>query len=110
MPSTTYPYEVKRTSLAMLQSLKEKWRVSIKAQIKRLADLELIPEGYSTDLYKLYSAKGWNREEPLDQQWPISEPQSLANAMNLIADSGVRTKADLLAVGISRCRPATSRT
>jgi hypothetical protein len=54
--------------------------------------------GYSTDLYKLYSAKGWNREEPLDQEWPISEPRSLANAMNLIADSGVRTKADLLAV------------
>jgi Zn-dependent peptidase ImmA (M78 family)/transcriptional regulator with XRE-family HTH domain len=98
LPSTTYPYEVKRTSLAMLQSLKEKWRVSIKAQIKRLADLELIPEGYSTDLYKLYSAKGWNREEPLDQEWPISEPRSLANAMNLIADSGVRTKTDLLAV------------
>jgi Zn-dependent peptidase ImmA (M78 family)/transcriptional regulator with XRE-family HTH domain len=98
LPSTTYPYEVKRASLAMLQSLKEKWRVSIKAQIKRLADLELIPEGYSTDLYKLYSAKGWNREEPLDQEWPISEPRSLANAMNLIADSGVRTKADLLAV------------
>ncbi|UPJ83221.1 ImmA/IrrE family metallo-endopeptidase [Bradyrhizobium sp. 183] len=98
LPSTTYPYEVKRTSLAMLQSLKAKWRVSIKAQIKRLSDLELIPEGYSTDLYKLYSAKGWNREEPLDQEWPISEPRSLANAMNLIADSGVRTKADLLAV------------
>ena len=98
LPSTTYPYEVKRTSLAMLQSLKEKWRVSIKAQIKRLSDLELIPEGYSTDLYKLYSAKGWNREEPLDREWPISEPRSLANAMNLIADSGVRTKADLLAV------------
>jgi Zn-dependent peptidase ImmA (M78 family)/transcriptional regulator with XRE-family HTH domain len=98
LPSTTYPYEVKRTSLAMLQSLKEKWRVSIKAQIKRLADLELIPEGYSTDLYKLYSAKGWNREEPLDHEWPITEPRSLANAMNLIADSGVRTKADLLAV------------
>jgi hypothetical protein len=72
--------------------------VSIKAQIKRLSDLELIPEGYSTDLYKLYSAKGWNREEPLDQEWRISEPRSLANAMNLIADSGVRTKADLLAV------------
>jgi Zn-dependent peptidase ImmA (M78 family)/transcriptional regulator with XRE-family HTH domain len=98
LPSTTYPYEVRRASLAMLQTLKEKWRVSIKAQIKRLADLDQIPEGYATDMYKLYSAKGWNREEPLDHQWPIPEPRNLANAMNLIADSGVRTKADLLSV------------
>lgn len=98
LPSTTYPYEVRRPSLAMLQTLKERWRVSIKAQIKRLADLEVIPEGHDIDLYKLYSAKGWNREEPLDRLWPISEPRTLANALNLIANSGVRTKADLLAV------------
>src|SRR6202012_424169 len=32
LPSTTYPYEVKRKSLAELQGLKAKWRVSIKAQ------------------------------------------------------------------------------
>ena len=98
LPSTTYPHEVKRPSLAMLQTLKERWRVSIKAQIKRLADLEHIPPDHAIDLYKLYSAKGWNREEPLDRQWPLSEPHNLANAMNLIADSGIRTKADLLAV------------
>jgi Zn-dependent peptidase ImmA (M78 family)/transcriptional regulator with XRE-family HTH domain len=98
LPSTTYPHEVKRPSLAMLQTLKEKWRVSIKAQIKRLADLDHIPQDHAIDLYKLYSAKGWNREEPLDRQWPLSEPRNLASAMNLIADSGVRTKADLLAV------------
>jgi hypothetical protein len=82
----------------MLQTLKERWRVSIKAQIKRLVDLELIPEGSDVDLYKLYSAKGWNREEPLDHLWPLTEPRTLANALELIADSGVRTKADLLAV------------
>ena len=98
LPSTTYPHEVKRPSLAMLQTLKEKWRVSIKAQIKRLADLEHIAPDHAIDLYKLYSAKGWNREEPLDRQWPLSEPRNLANAMNLIADSGIRTKGDLLAV------------
>lgn len=98
LPSTTYPREVKRPSLAVLETLKERWRVSIKAQIKRLKDLELIPEGYDVDLYKLYSAKGWNREEPLDDAWPLTEPRILANALNLIADAGVRTKADLLAV------------
>jgi Zn-dependent peptidase ImmA (M78 family) len=98
LPSTTYPHEVPRPSLAALLSLKERWRVSVKAQIKRLATLEIIAEEYATDLYKLYSAKGWNREEPLDREWVVTEPRIMADAMNLIAISGVRTKADLLAV------------
>lgn len=98
LPSTTYPLEVPRPSLAAFQTLKERWRVSIKAQIKRLVDLEMIPEYHATQLYKLYSAKGWTKEEPLDREWPISEPRLLRDSLNIIVSSGVRTKADLLAV------------
>lgn len=98
MPATTYSYEVKSASLASLLSLKERWRVSVKAQIRRLSDLDIIPEDHTTSLYKLYSAKGWNREEPLDRNWPISEPTLLANALQLIVDSSVRSKSDLLSV------------
>lgn len=98
MPATSYSYEVKSASLASLLSLKERWRVSVKAQIRRLSDLEIIPLDHVTSLYKLYSAKGWNREEPLDRNWPISEPTLLANALQLIVDSSVRSKSDLLSV------------
>lgn len=98
MPSTSYPIEVRNPSLASLLTLKERWRVSIKAQIRRLADLEVIPPEFATHLYKLYSAKGWSREEPLDRQWELSEPRVLRDALQLIVDEGVRTKADLLAV------------
>ncbi|MEY9499341.1 Zn-dependent peptidase ImmA (M78 family) [Bradyrhizobium elkanii] len=98
LPSTTYPHEVRRPSLAALLSLKERWRVSVKAQIKRLSGLDIIPETHATDLYKLYSAKGWNREEPMDREWLVPEPRSLADAMNIVVDSGLRTKADLLPV------------
>ncbi|RWC25481.1 XRE family transcriptional regulator [Mesorhizobium sp.] len=98
MPSTSYPHEVRRPSLSSFLSLKERWRVSIKAQIHRLADLEIIPSEYVVDLYKLHSAKGWTREEPLDREWQLSEPRLLRDALNLIVSSGVRTKDDLLAV------------
>lgn len=98
LPSSSYPHEVARPSLAALLSLKERWRVSIKAQIKRLTDLDIIPEDHKVDLYKLYSAKGWNREEPLDWEWPVTEPRLLNDSLNLIVSSGVRTKTDLLAV------------
>lgn len=97
LPSTTYPHEVRHPSLAMFTRLKERWRVSIKAQIKRLSDLEIIPEDFARQLYKLYSAKGWSKGEPLDQQWPLTEPKALRDSFNLIVDNGVRGKADLLA-------------
>ena len=99
MPSTTFPLEVRTPSLAALVPLKERWRVSIKAQIKRLSDLDLLPEAQGTHLYKLYSAKGWSKEEPLDRgRWELQQPRLLTDALNLIVDSGVRSKADLLAV------------
>lgn len=97
MPSTTYPHEVAHPSLAMLTRLKERWRVSIKAQIKRLSDLEIIPEDFARQLYKLYSAKGWSKGEPLDQHWPVTAPKALRDSLNLIVDHGVREKEDLLA-------------
>ena len=97
LPSTSYPHEVRRCSLAVLANLKERWRVSIKAQIKRLSDLEIIPEELSRQLYKLYSAKGWSKGEPLDQHWSIQQPRALRDSLNLIVDNGVRSKADLLA-------------
>jgi Zn-dependent peptidase ImmA (M78 family)/transcriptional regulator with XRE-family HTH domain len=106
MPSTTYPLEVRRPSLAVLASLKERWRVSIKAQIKRLSDLDIIPEDLSRQLYKLYSAKGWaSKGEPLDQHWPVQEPRALRDSLNLIVDNGVRSKADLLATEFTISAP-----
>jgi Zn-dependent peptidase ImmA (M78 family) len=98
LPETTYVHEVQHYSLAGLLSVKERWRVSVKAQIRRLLDLEVIPEHYGTQLYKSYSANGWNKVEPLDRDWPVPEPTVLRNALNLIVESGTRTKEDLLAV------------
>ena len=98
LPSTTYPMEARLASLASLSTLKERWHVSIKAQIKRLQDLEVIPAEAATHLYKMYSSKGWSRGEPLDNQWPPIEPRALSDALHLIVDEGVRSKADLLGV------------
>jgi len=98
LPSTTFSVEMRAPSLDRLVVAKERWRVSVKAQIKRLADLEAIPGEYATHLYKIYSAKGWSKEEPFDRQWVPSQPRMLHDALHLIVDEGVRSKADLMAV------------
>lgn len=101
LPSTTYPVEMRFPSLATMVTAKERWRVSIKAQIKRLADLDVIQSDFATHLYKLYSAKGWSKEEPFDRQWAPGEPRVLRDALHLIVDEGVRSKSDLLALEFS---------
>lgn len=98
MPSTSYPSEIIHPSLATLRSLKGRWFVSIKAQIKRLSDLKMIDKDHATYLYKLYSQKGWSRAEPLDNEFSLQQPRTLTDAMNLIVDSNTRTRRDLLAV------------
>lgn len=98
MPAKTYPYELPNFSLASMLSMKGRWRVSIKAQIVRLKQLEIIDPDYAVQLYKLYSAKGWSKEEPLDRDWPIPSPRLLREAVQLIVSSGVRRKEDLTAV------------
>ncbi len=98
MPSTSYPIALREPSLAAFMTQKESWRVSIKAQIKRLFDLDIISTELSTHLYKLYSAKGWSRGEPFDDVWSLQQPRLLRDALNLIVDQNVRSKADLLAV------------
>jgi Zn-dependent peptidase ImmA (M78 family)/DNA-binding transcriptional regulator YdaS (Cro superfamily) len=98
MPLTTYVPEVPNYSLAGLLSLKDRWRVSVKAQIMRLVDLEIIPQDHATQFYKTYSAKGWNRQEPMDKEWAVPKPRMLHDALCLIVDSGTRSKDDLLSV------------
>jgi Zn-dependent peptidase ImmA (M78 family)/transcriptional regulator with XRE-family HTH domain len=96
MPSTAYPLDARFYSLTSFASLKERWRVSIKAQIKRVVDLDIIDAEFATHLYKLYSAKGWSKGEPLDRYWDMQQPRLLSDAFHLIVDSGARRKSDLL--------------
>lgn len=96
MPSTSYPLEVSEVSLSTFVVLKERWKTSVKSQIKRLSDLDIISKEYSVHLYKLYSAKGWSRGEPYDDVWSLQEPRALRDAITLIVDENVRTKEDLL--------------
>ncbi|SEL28761.1 helix-turn-helix domain-containing protein [Pacificibacter marinus] len=98
MPETSYIRDLPNFSLAGMLTVKERWRVSIKAQISRLRSLGLIDSDDATRMYKTYSAKGWSRVEPLDREWKLPQPQLLKDAFQLIVDSGTRTKEDLLAV------------
>ncbi len=97
MPADSFALAARSPTLGGLLILKDRWRVSVKAMIRRCRDLDLIVKDEAVQLYKYYSAKGWNREEPMDRTVPVSQPRLLAKALTMLVDTRTRSKADLLA-------------
>ncbi len=97
MPESSYPNDVQLYTLPEFEVLKDRWKVSIKAQIRRLQELRVFDADYARHLFKIYSSKGWNKGEPFDSAWPIPKPRVLAEAMNAIVDAQILSKAELLA-------------
>ncbi|OYX46999.1 MAG: DNA-binding protein [Alphaproteobacteria bacterium 32-64-14] len=96
LPHTVYPGETRFHSLAEFEALKDRWKVSIKAQIKRLSDLDILDPASARTLYKSYSARGWSKGEPLDDVWAVPRPRALSEALNAVVDAQLRTKTELL--------------
>lgn len=96
MPSDRYADELGAPTLNSMLIQKDRWKVSIKAQIKRVQDLEMLDSDDARFLYKSYSARGWSRGEPLDDEWSLQRPRMLAESLNAIVDSQTRSKEELL--------------
>jgi transcriptional regulator with XRE-family HTH domain len=74
----TFELGIRRTALgiAELQSLKQKYGMSMQAWIYRAKDLEIISEGTATGLFRQFRAMGRNREEPWDA-YPPERPMRM---------------------------------
>lgn len=55
-----------RVTLATLARLKERWGVAVKAMVVRLQQLHRIDMDQARSLYKQISARGWNKDEPVE--------------------------------------------
>lgn len=65
--------------------LKERWRVSLAAIIRRAAELSLIGGAEYLRLYKELSAKGWVKHEP--HEFEQEPPEILPRAFDLLRES-----------------------
>lgn len=99
LPAEGFGAEVWSPSLPAFVSLKERWKTSVGAMIMRCANLEIISDEHKQRLFKHYSAKGWRKHEPLDDQGelPIEQPRLLSRSIRLLCDERVYTKPELLA-------------
>lgn len=96
MPAESFASEVWSPSLNAFLALKERWKVSVGAMMMRSANLGITSEEYERRLWKHYSARGWRKNEPLDDTLTSEEPRLLARSVRLLVEEGVRSKDDLL--------------
>nr|WP_295888610.1 ImmA/IrrE family metallo-endopeptidase [uncultured Devosia sp.] len=94
LPGAQFPLDVTDTTMWGLERLKTRWKVSMKAQIMRLRQLEIISSETATRLFKSYSAKGYSKGEPYDDVWPLQKPSLLADIFRALIESGM-SKAEL---------------
>ena len=95
MPAESFRADVWMTALEPLLSLKERWRVSVAAMIKRCDDLGMIDETHVRRLWISYNRR-WKQAEPLDDEIPIESPRLLKACFNLLIDAKLKTKAEIL--------------
>jgi len=76
--------------------LKKKWHVSIGAMLHRACELEIITQNQYQYNLRIMNSRNERVNEPLDNVIPRTYPSLLSNAINLLIDNKVFTKASLI--------------
>jgi Zn-dependent peptidase ImmA (M78 family) len=97
LPAESFAAEIWSPALNNFLVIKERWKVSIGAMIKRCSALGMMmTEEYERRLWKHYSARGWRKDEPLDDVLPVENPRLIARSVRLLIDEKVRRRNELL--------------
>lgn len=97
MPEMGYAKDLRYTNIDGFKALKQKWGVSISAQIMRCAQLNIIPEKIKQYLFIHLSKKGWRTNEPFDDIMPLEVPNLLKAATKMLVENIGITKDELSA-------------
>lgn len=89
LPAKTFSDELYSPSLDGFRTLKEKWRVSIGAMIKRAAQLGIIGEAHERRLWMNIGRRKWRTKEPLDDTLKPEQPCFLRRSVELLITKGI---------------------
>lgn len=84
LPAASYLREFRYPTLEILKILKERWKVSIKAQIFRCKELRLINENSARNFYVNIAKRKWTKIEPLDNEIPAEEPKVIRETLKIL--------------------------
>ncbi len=96
LPANTFSEEFLYTpTLDHFRALKPKWKASIQFMIMRCCDLEIITAEQKARLFANLSARGWRRNEPLDDVIDPEQPRFLRRSIELLIDRGVISSTEI---------------
>lgn len=94
LPATSFPNDVKDTSLISLKRTKQKWKAAMSTIIKRCEDLNLLTENQLNYLKRQMTTKKYWHKEPLDDVLTVAAPEVLHDAIIMLINSNLITKYD----------------
>lgn len=98
LPATSFPKDVRGTSLTSLEIIKRKWGAAMSTIIKRCETLELLSDSQINYLKRQMTTKKYWHKEPLDDVLSITAPEMLCDAVHLLVDNQILTKESFLNV------------
>lgn len=96
LPSTSFADDFLTPTLDALLVLKSKWNVSIGAMLVRAQELNLINSERASRLWRYYARRGYKKGEPLDDKVKPEEPELLRQALTVIIENKIQTKAQVI--------------
>lgn len=102
LPGESFSREVFGTSIAHFKMLKERWGVAISAMAYRCKDLGIINSDQHSYIMRQMATNRIRHIEPLDDAFGVSRPQMLRQAVEMLIEHGVQSRAQIeAAVGIN---------
>lgn len=95
LPAETFSQEVLGSSLSYLENLKRRWGASIAAIAYRCKDLGLLSDSQMSYVFRQMNARNMRLVEPLDDVIKLDRPAVLREAIQMIVNHGVYTRAQI---------------
>ena len=98
LPSESFKRDLSRSprSLPYYKTLKQKWKVSIAAMIRRAANLDVITKDDYQFMIRTMQRRGQRKEEPLDDTLITAQPSMLKTAVIVLLQEEVFTKQEFM--------------
>ena len=89
LPATSFPNDIRGTSLSSLKITKSKWGVALSTIIRRCETLELLSDNQLSYLKRQMTTLKYWRKEPLDDVITINGPEMLRDAILLLIENKI---------------------
>jgi Zn-dependent peptidase ImmA (M78 family)/transcriptional regulator with XRE-family HTH domain len=96
LPAQQFADDLWSPTLDGMLALKERWKVSVAAMIKRCVALEMISEESERRLWINYNRRGWRKSEPFDGKIEKERPRVLRRSINQLLSDGEQSVSQII--------------